>query len=216
MDYPKTYAQYRQDYRGSESERRVFYWLREFFKYFFLKVINGVQYYLIHKTTIYGTDKVQIDGTLQLSDNGFGVAPYLNFVKTGGTETAYTATPQDVIGYIAGTGYTGSGFYNGGNVQINASQPWSPGSCGTYISFKTTPNGTVALQDSGYIAPSGSWASGVGQVATSASTGFLYVPTCDGVPTGTPETITGRLPLVIDSTNNKAYFYSGGSWIALN
>ena len=26
----------------------------------------------------------------------------------------------------------------------------------------------------------------------------------------------GTLPLVIDSTNNKMYFYSGSAWVALN
>ena len=49
-------------------------------------------------------------------------------------------------------------------------------------------------------------------LATSATDGFLYVPTCAGTPTGTPTTQTGTAPLVVDSTNNKLYFYSGGQW----
>jgi hypothetical protein len=49
-------------------------------------------------------------------------------------------------------------------------------------------------------------------IATSATDGFLYVPTCAGVPTGTPSTLTGRAPIVIDTTNHRLYFYSGGSW----
>jgi hypothetical protein len=53
-------------------------------------------------------------------------------------------------------------------------------------------------------------------IATNATAGFLYIPTCAGVPTGTPTAFTGAAPLVIDSTNNKMYFYSGGAWIALN
>ena len=51
---------------------------------------------------------------------------------------------------------------------------------------------------------------------TNATTGFPYFPTCAGTPTGTPTTVTGMAPVVIDSTNNIMYFYSGGSWIALN
>lgn len=53
-------------------------------------------------------------------------------------------------------------------------------------------------------------------LATTATDGFLYIPTCAGVPTGVPTTQTGTLPIVIDSTNNKMYIYSGGAWVALN
>jgi hypothetical protein len=49
-------------------------------------------------------------------------------------------------------------------------------------------------------------------VATTATDGFLYVPTCAGTPTGTPTTVTGCAPIVVNSTNNKLYFYSGGAW----
>ena len=45
---------------------------------------------------------------------------------------------------------------------------------------------------------------------------ILYLPSCAGVPTGVPTAITGKVPIVVDSTNNKAYIYSGGAWVALN
>lgn len=47
---------------------------------------------------------------------------------------------------------------------------------------------------------------------TNATDGFLYLPTCAGTPTGTPTTKAGWAPAVIDTTNNKLYFYSGGAW----
>jgi hypothetical protein len=53
---------------------------------------------------------------------------------------------------------------------------------------------------------------GPAALATSATDGFLYVPTCAGTPTGTPTTQTGTAPIVVDTTNNKLYFYSGGQW----
>lgn len=49
-------------------------------------------------------------------------------------------------------------------------------------------------------------------LTTTATDGFLYVPTCAGTPTGTPTTQTGTAPIVVDTTNNKLYFYSGGQW----
>ena len=53
-------------------------------------------------------------------------------------------------------------------------------------------------------------------LATTATDGFTYLPTCAVVPTVTPTAITGKVPVVIDSTNNKMYIYSGGAWVALN
>jgi hypothetical protein len=53
---------------------------------------------------------------------------------------------------------------------------------------------------------------GTAALATTATDGFLYIPTCAGTPTGTPTAITGLAPLVINTTNNKLYFYSGGAW----
>jgi hypothetical protein len=54
-------------------------------------------------------------------------------------------------------------------------------------------------------------------LATTATNGFVYVRGGAGTPTGTPATsITGHVPLYADTTNNKLYIYSGGSWVALN
>jgi hypothetical protein len=53
-------------------------------------------------------------------------------------------------------------------------------------------------------------------LATNATTGFLHVPSCAGTPTGVPTLFTGTIPVVVDSTNNKMYIYSGGAWVALN
>jgi len=60
---------------------------------------------------------------------------------------------------------------------------------------------------------SGSVLAGAGAaLSTSATDGFLYVPTCAGTPTGIPTAQTGLAPIVINTTNNKLYFFSGGSW----
>lgn len=49
-------------------------------------------------------------------------------------------------------------------------------------------------------------------LATNATSGFIYVPACAGTPTGTPTAVTGMVPIVVDSTNNKLYFFSNGAW----
>lgn len=55
---------------------------------------------------------------------------------------------------------------------------------------------------------------GSGALATTATDGFLYIPTCAGIPTGTPTTKTGRAPIIYDSTNNKIMIYDG-AWIGI-
>jgi len=49
-------------------------------------------------------------------------------------------------------------------------------------------------------------------IATTATNGFLYLPSCAGLPTGVPTTYTGRIPMVVDSTNLILYVYVGGAW----
>lgn len=51
---------------------------------------------------------------------------------------------------------------------------------------------------------------GKAAVATNATNGFLYIPSCAGTPTGVPVTQTGTVPMVYDSTNNKFYIYNSG------
>lgn len=51
-----------------------------------------------------------------------------------------------------------------------------------------------------------------GALATTATDGFLYIPTCAGVPTGVPTAYTGTVPMVYDTTNFRLYVYAGGAW----
>lgn len=66
-------------------------------------------------------------------------------------------------------------------------------------SVTTTHSGTVVCGDQAAL-------------TTTATNGFLYIPTCPGIPTGVPTAITGKVPLVFDSTNGNLYIHSGGSW----
>ena len=48
-------------------------------------------------------------------------------------------------------------------------------------------------------------------LATNATNGFLYIPTCAGTPTGVPTSFAGRVAFVYDTTNDVLYVYNG-SW----
>jgi hypothetical protein len=78
---------------------------------------------------------------------------------------------------------------------------------GDSVTIRTTGAANRLTIDS-----NGSATIGVASLATTAVDGFLYVPTCAGVPTGTPTAKTGYAPIVVNTTNNKLYFYSGGAW----
>ena len=80
--------------------------------------------------------------------------------------------------------------------------------------ISTVDNGTPTERMR--IDSSGNVSVGSGALATNATNGFLYIPTCAGTPTGTPTAKTGLAPMVVDSTNNKLYVYIGGAWQAMN
>lgn len=58
---------------------------------------------------------------------------------------------------------------------------------------------------------------GVAALATTATDRFLYVNSMAGTPTGVPTvptsfTAAGKVPITVDSTNNKLYFYTNSAW----
>ena len=79
-----------------------------------------------------------------------------------------------------------------------------------YIYNSSNSNSPLLIQNTGSVL------TGLNSLSTTATDGFHYIPTCAGTPTGTPTAYTGYAPLIIDSTNNKLYFYSGGAWVPAN
>jgi hypothetical protein len=64
----------------------------------------------------------------------------------------------------------------------------------------------------GAFTAAGDFVLGTGAISTSATSGFLYIPSCAGQPTGTPTGHTGRVPVVFDTTDDKFWIYTGGTW----
>ena len=101
----------------------------------------------------------------------------------------------------SGAGTANSYFYGDSTQVIIAAQENIP------MLFYTNNAQRARITAAGSVVAGGSVA-----LTTTATDGFLYVPTCAGTPTGTPTAITGMAPIVVDTTNNKLYFYSGGQW----
>jgi hypothetical protein len=53
---------------------------------------------------------------------------------------------------------------------------------------------------------------GQGTLPVTAANGFLYLPTINGTPTGTPTAYAGHVPIVYDIVGNRIWTYYGGAW----
>lgn len=111
-----------------------------------------------------------------------GNGAYITQVKFPNT-TSGAGTDVSILGSSAGSGNS-----KGGNQTIRGGAPAGTGSPGSVI-----VSYSAAL-------------------ATTDTSGFLYIPTCAGTPSGTPESITGGVPLVFDTTGVKLWIYTGGAW----
>jgi len=89
------------------------------------------------------------------------------------------------------SGATNTGIYrSGANMNMTV--------VGTSI-LGLASNGNVVVGD------------GSGLLATTATSGFLWIRATNGTPTGNPGTFTGSYPMVYDSSANKIWVYNG-SW----
>ena len=99
--------------------------------------------------------------------------------------------------------------------EINGVTAWTIGADNSDgDAWKISQDTSVGSNDALVIDKTRSVIVGNAALATTATDGFLYIPSCAGTPTGTPTSKTGRVPMVYDSTNDKFYIYRG-SWIAV-
>ncbi len=151
-----------------------------------------------------GTDAAPTGAHLSISGSGVGFTEiFINASQTSG-RTSYQTDAEAVLGVTAATG--GSYPFNlAGHLYLQ-----SRGSANRDIIFATgsTPANRMSIDGFGNVAV------GDAAIGTAATSGFLYIPTCAGTPTGVPTTKTGRAPMVYDSTGNKFWMYDGG-WIGI-
>jgi hypothetical protein len=160
---------------------------------------TGATYSLVNSGTVPNTttDYIAYRTGAGTQDAAFTLGSYIHYWATQGTVTGGSRTaPTSQIGFGVDSTLVGAttnyGFYSNIPTAANRYNFFAAGTAPNLFSG-TTIVGTAAL-------------------ATTATDGFLYVPTCAGVPTGTPTAYTGVAPIVIDTTNNRLYFYSSGAW----
>lgn len=82
-------------------------------------------------------------------------------------------------------------------------QAWSGGPTTT---FRTNDVERFSINNGGDVVV------GAGALSTTATDGFLFIPSGAGPPTGTPNTRTGRVPLYVDAATPTLWIFIGGTW----
>lgn len=135
--------------------------------------------------------------------------PRYTFNKSRSATIGVNASVQlnDVVGELDFLGADGSNYVRA--AAIAAIVDGTPGinDMPGRLVFNTTPDGASApttkmvIDNSGNIYPSSG--------TTTMTSGFFYIPSAAGAPSGVPTAISGRVPMYYDTTNNNFYIYNG-------
>lgn len=137
----------------------------------------------------------------------FNVAGSLAWTLTGSGQLQ-TANPGVLARVVTLLSSANDFQYYGFGIGSNALEYVTATTAGDHVFYAATSSS--AKQDLGRIAGLGNWVIGSAALSTSATDGFLYIPTCAGTPSGTPTTYTGRAPIVYDASNDILYIYRSG------
>lgn len=148
--------------------------------------------------------------SFQVGNNNLGA--FHVFAKTRATTvSSFTALQSgDFFGCSQAYGADGSTYIPTGSFGLIVDGAVSGGSVPTAFFVRTGASafGTEKFR----VTSLGSTVLNSAAIATNATDGFLYIPTCAGAPIGTPTANTGRVPLVFDTSTSQFWIYTGGAW----
>lgn len=177
---------------------------------------------------IANSSSVRIDGgrfdqaaqSALVLDDCFSVAVSANFTEAG--YNGSSSTPGIII--------AGGGTNSIINSQVGQTRPLSASTVGvlltntvanivrnnTYYNLNTplAANSLTALANPDVRTVQGDFVIGTSALATTATNGFIALPTTAGTPTGTPTDYGDVAPAVMDSTNHRLFAHDGSWWHA--
>lgn len=151
--------------------------------------------------------------------NGAGACNYIISKTRGATPATHVILQSsDKIGSFFYQSSDGTAYVNSARIQcIVDGTPAAGAVPGRWVFGVATAAGTMVdrlgirsagpvniLNNSGLTTASSA-------LSTSATDGFLYIPTCAGAPSGTPTAQPGTVAMVYDTTNNRLLIYNS-SW----
>ncbi len=154
-----------------------------------IKVLYGGVQEIAFK--IDGLDTIDVPGSLRwVFDNDTGLR------RSAANTTAMVCQGVDVA------------FFTTGGISLISSSKIFWAGVAAELSYASV-TGSVALKPGVGNVELGSLA---GALATTATAGFVTIPTCAGAATGAATITAGQAAMIYDSTNNKIYVRSGGTW----
>lgn len=169
----------------------------------------------------------------RLTDNAFWtyVAPNVTFSNTANSPTQVIANTISGTGAYAmfmvqsagaqagflsatGAGWTAAGIYLASQANVGGSLSGGLNIVAEHASgvIRLVTGGTATTNERAQIDAAGNKRfCGTAALSTSATDGFVYLPTSAGAPSGTPTAVTGGVAFEYDTTNDKLMVYNG-SW----
>lgn len=141
-------------------------------------------------------------------------SPVISSLKSRGVEGTHAAVQSgDDLGTFQSKGSDGSSFVTTVAFAARVDGPVSPGLVPGQgrMDVRQRDGSTQTLLSGG---SRGNVSAGYpALLPPTATSGFLYIPACNGIPTGVPEeTLGAMIPMVWDRVNHKMYCFSGGAW----
>lgn len=140
--------------------------------------------------------------------NATGPTGILAKSRSAAPGTQGVVTTADTIGTISWQGDDGTNFIEGARIKVTCTGTIGTGQMSMRFAFDTM-NAAATVKTALTLTELQSVVVGNAALATNATDGFFYFPSCAGTPTGVPTANTGRVALVYDSTNNIIYIYNG-------
>jgi hypothetical protein len=124
-----------------------------------------------------------------------------------------TCVNGDGLGIIQFQAYNGTAYNSNAAIVATITGVIGATAFPTELALATNNGATGFTTKRLTLSASGNVSIGTAAIATTATDGFLYITSCAGLPTGTPTAITGRVPLVVDGTNERLKMYVNGAWV---
>jgi len=165
--------------------------------------------------------------TIMSCINATSLGARLRFRRSHGTFAAPTTVAvQDTIAQINFMAHSGSSYINGQQFSavVDDAATLDATHVGVNLLFMATGTGTtlsvgsLAAQVQSAFFYSGDAIFGFNNILTTATTGFVWLRTCNGPPTGVPVVparlgnASAAMAMVVDATNARLYARAAGAW----
>lgn len=119
----------------------------------------------------------------------------------------------DTLGTVDFLGSDGVGFQESVSIVGQCEGTIGAGAMPGRLLIQTAPASSVTPTTRSKWDSKGNFIHGTAALVTTATDGFLYVPTCNGTPTGVATVYTGAAPFIWDTSGSKKlWFNDGGTW----